>query len=965
MTPDVSVIIPHGGAGRLANLAPVLARLHRCTSALEIILVEIDDEPRAAAIAGGLVHRHLWVRDSDFQRSRARNLGIPFAHGPFILWLNQDLLVPAGFIETALDEISGRTLDYLIPWSCVEYYAQPESSEARRTGDFAPDTQPMNRMFSRDGIVGSAFLARRDFILAEGGFDEGFRGWGGEDDAMMAKARLLGRAGITHHDSQILRHLYHDACGGHTLANRELATYKHNAALLNRIRSVRSAHQFRARFPTSPHFSVPWRGVRLVWAEEESEPVLKQLTALYGDAVQPAPSREHADLILADTGGQNTGPGDLALNAACRLASGSGHTPPAPSPEASVPVAAAACGENPAISIIIPQSGIGRLAALPTVLGQARRSVPQPEIILVEIDSEKRAAAEGRLADRHLWVKDSHFQRSRARNLGIPFASGDYILWLDNDIFIPDGFLARALDEITARKLDFLLPWNVIHYLSREDSLAVEKDGKQPHDCVPINSLALGRAVGGAVLVRRDFVVRFGAFDEAFLGWGFEDQGFFHRATVLGHTGTTQRQDQILYHLYHEDSYGNPGAQPEKHPDIQHNATLMRRMRACRTPKSLLARFPAPTHFSAPWTGKRRIWASDAGSEVLEALTSLYGDAILMAETPETADAVLCAPSPAASPREAALAAACQLTAAQSGAAPIPASPAPNTADLPAPALRNVYACLVHERTECITDLVKNLRYTDPESPIILYNGGRDQNLLNNDMGLWHDLGASVHPAPQPMKWGYLHGFALDSMAFALDRFAFDTLTIVDSDQLALRPGYCAFLSQTLRNQPNAGILSTVRGPHGRRSKSGPAQRLWREQHAWLPYLQRHADGDDACVYSVFWPSTVFTAPAARGLCHLWTADGALRTAMGTTRAWPTEEVLLPTLTAMLGYEVVPAPWSLDWVKFRITFTARDLTRALAQNDAFWIHPVPRTLDHPIRAAIRRHLGHYGDEPDS
>src|ERR1700736_4752296 len=36
--------------------------------------------------------------------------------------------------------------------------------------------------------------------------------------------------------------------------------------------------------------------------------------------------------------------------------------------------------------------------------------------------------------------------------------------------------------------------------------------------------------------------------------------------------------------------------------------------------------------------------------------------------------------------------------------------------------VHNVYACLVHESRPCITDLVRNLHHTDPDSTVLLYN---------------------------------------------------------------------------------------------------------------------------------------------------------------------------------------------------------------------------------------------------
>src|SRR5690349_23983950 len=98
---------------------------------------------------------------------------------------------------------------------------------------------------------------------------------------------------------------------------------------------------------------------------------------------------------------------------------------------------------------------------------------------------------------------------------------------------------------------------------------------------------------------------------------------------------------------------------------------------------------------------------------------------------------------------------------------------------------RNVFACLVHESPECVTDLVRNLRCADPSSIVLLYNGGPDLDLLRRLP--MESLGAVILPGPKRMEWGRLHQFAIDCFQFALNELQFDTLTIVDSDQLAIR----------------------------------------------------------------------------------------------------------------------------------------------------------------------------------
>src|ERR1041384_798158 len=253
----------------------------------------------------------------------------------------------------------------------------------------------------------------------------------------------------------------------------------------------------------------------------------------------------------------------------------------------------------------------------------------------------------------------------------------------------------------------------------------------------------------------------------------------------------------------------------------------------------------------------------------------------------------------------------------------------------PARAVRNVFACLVHESQECVVDLVRNLRYHDPDSTILLYNGGGNRALLNHGFPFAR-YGAVLHPSAHPMKWGWLHGFALDCMRFALDNFACDTLTIVDSDQMALRAGYSQQIGAALK--ADTGLLGNSPCVQGARTRVPPAMQAWREFELWRPWLKRFAHGEEKFVHWTFWPSTVFTADAARALVDLFAKDVELQTIMCRSRIWATEEVILPTLVALLGYEVGANPCSYEYVKYRQHYTLRQLDAAFARPDVFWMH---------------------------
>lgn len=272
-------------------------------------------------------------------------------------------------------------------------------------------------------------------------------------------------------------------------------------------------------------------------------------------------------------------------------------------------------------------------------------------------------------------------------------------------------------------------------------------------------------------------------------------------------------------------------------------------------------------------------------------------------------------------------------------------------------AFRNIFACLVHEKPETVVDLVRNLRLLDPDSAIILYNGGGDAGLLERRFTVG-DHEPFIHPRPRPMRWGALHDFALDCIELA-DEIGFDTLTIVDSDQLALRPGYTERIAAHLAGRPQIGLLGNGDGTQGPRTRIAPAANAWKEIELWRPFLRRFAGGEDLWTQWTFWPSTVLVADAARELARLFRRDRDLAAIMARSKIWATEEIVIPTLLAALGYELAPNPCSYEFVRYRARYSAVHVKQALARPDAFWVHPVPRQYDDPIRESIRRHHDHY------
>ena len=272
--------------------------------------------------------------------------------------------------------------------------------------------------------------------------------------------------------------------------------------------------------------------------------------------------------------------------------------------------------------------------------------------------------------------------------------------------------------------------------------------------------------------------------------------------------------------------------------------------------------------------------------------------------------------------------------------------------------IRNVFACLVHESQACIIDLVRNLRALDPDSMVLLYNGSSDRELLSHGFPFAR-YGAILHPSPCPLSWGRLHDFAIDCMEFALRTDRFDTLTIVDSDQLGIRPGYSDYLSRSLLNWSGVGMLVNSLPTQPSHTRIGPAVAAYQEIDLWRPFLRRFPDGERKFVHWSFWPSTVFTEDAARSLVSLFRGDQQLRQIVRQSKIWASEEIILPTLTALLGYELTLNPCSYDYVRYRIPYSLANADAAFGRPDVFWMHPVPRQYHNPLRMHIRRKYNQY------
>src|SRR5690606_6009616 len=135
------------------------------------------------------------------------------------------------------------------------------------------------------------------------------------------------------------------------------------------------------------------------------------------------------------------------------------------------------------------------------------------------------------------------------------------------------------------------------------------------------------------------------------------------------------------------------------------------------------------------------------------------------------------------------------------------------------------------------------------------------------------------------------------------------------------------------------------------------------EYELWKPLLQSFPQGEQKFVHWTFWPSTVIFKDVMHDLLKLFDENIQLKAIMQQTRIWATEEIILPTLISLLGFEIVQNTCSDSYVQYRKDYTDEDAAAAMNITDAYWIHPVKRDCNDSARKFIREEF-HYYVKPD-
>jgi hypothetical protein len=202
------------------------------------------------------------------------------------------------------------------------------------------------------------------------------------------------------------------------------------------------------------------------------------------------------------------------------------------------------------ISVVMAfrERGDGRLDGLKKCVKCLRDQTINCYIILVEQDNAPVHQGElESLVDSYLFTYSSAmFNKSWAFNCGAIIAPDDLILLHDCDLLVPKNYVKESMRILGAK--DMALPWTKILYLTEESSKRYP-DGNHKIS----HTLTSHQAVGGSLLVRKQFYLRIGGMDERFEGWGGEDNAFYAKALKLGRVSRSNPMTgMVLMHHYHK-----------------------------------------------------------------------------------------------------------------------------------------------------------------------------------------------------------------------------------------------------------------------------------------------------------------------------------------------------------------------------------------------------------------------------
>jgi len=232
------------------------------------------------------------------------------------------------------------------------------------------------------------------------------------------------------------------------------------------------------------------------------------------------------------------------------------------------------------VTVIYPVYNRSHLLKKALIALNHQSFIPQEVVLSDDGSEEDIVAAVREISDKikfeikYIRQKDKGFRLARCRNNGVRIASGNYLIFLDQDIIYTKHFIRTYVKN--RKRGFFLVAWPI--RLTREETNRVDLDmiesgefdsiitknqiklikdqffkEKLYHYLKRLHLRKIGPKLrGGVFSIYKDDFALVNGFDEGYQGWGYEDDDLGHRLNRAGIKGMNPFYSEYSLHLYHE-----------------------------------------------------------------------------------------------------------------------------------------------------------------------------------------------------------------------------------------------------------------------------------------------------------------------------------------------------------------------------------------------------------------------------
>jgi GT2 family glycosyltransferase len=160
--------------------------------------------------------------------------------------------------------------------------------------------------------------------------------------------------------------------------------------------------------------------------------------------------------------------------------------------------------------------------------------------------------------DVQLLRNESNLGAPHARNQALPFARGEYVVFLDNDAMVTPDWLARLLyhAEVDPRSgciaptSDRAAHGQQLAMSCADDPVSIAQFARRISADLERQHFRAAVLSSFCLLVPRRVLDAIGGFDERFSPWGYEDDDFTLRATLAGFSNRCARDVFVRHEAY-------------------------------------------------------------------------------------------------------------------------------------------------------------------------------------------------------------------------------------------------------------------------------------------------------------------------------------------------------------------------------------------------------------------------------